>query len=105
MGNWSEWKEINVVYHKQYSNKGKSAKILNIDITADYSDYANLTIDNIIVQLAKENGNTSGASTYTYTYADGIVTITTSKNRWSTSAAANNIVDIYILPDIDLVEL
>lgn len=105
MGNWSEWKEINVVYHKQYSNKGKSAKILNIDITADYSDYANLTIDNIIIEISKEQGGSSGNSTFTYTYADGIVTITCSNNRWSTSAATNNIVDIYILPDIDLVEL
>jgi hypothetical protein len=71
------------VLSKQIPITQNGAWSVTIDITGDYPDYSNLTIDDIFVvldQISHSNAP-NGKYNLTYSYSNGIITITTSDIR------------------------
>lgn len=94
------------IYYKRYSNITRnSLKSISIDITSDYPDYQNLNIDNIVCQFVTQGAGSeesTSSANYVYSYTNGIITITSSSNRFGSTTTT---IDVFILPNLKRIYL
>ena len=83
-----------VAFTRQSDNHYCTADISNL-----YTDYQNITIDNIICQLMKTNvGNitqTPPELTYSYDSSTGVITVYASYSMWA--AGSGTVFDVFII--------
>lgn len=82
-----------------------SAKQIDLDISPYYADYMNLTVDNLIYeptsdQTPNSSSNTTVTYSKTYNASTGILTITASYQRWSSTSSINKCI-VYIAKGIN----
>ena len=75
-----------------------SSDVYTFDITSLYNDYANLTIDDIAVQLVSTGVASSGGmtTTFAWTYSNGVITCTTSSPGAHFFGSDPAVVDVFI---------
>lgn len=82
------------ILNKSIYIDSNAATTKTINIRGDYPNYQNITIDNITVQLGAVGNSVAvnGFWTLTYSYSNGIITITSADSRNPFRApSANNI--------------
>lgn len=93
---WSEWKKFGGTVFKDVILSGNTGKSVTCDISALYSNYKNITVDNIFVEIEytrlRGATNTDSLTTISKSYnaTTGILTLTaTSENNFLYFSYAN----------------